>query len=111
MSMEDVRTIPELGVEIRELRRELRGYVQGHDREHARMVVESERTATRLANDVHELRLDILPAVRENTEWRITRLGQEQLIKWLVGSNAAVLLGLGVMIVALLLQLSEHGAV
>lgn len=103
-SMEDVHTIPELGVEIRELRRELRGYVQGHDREHVRMMDESTRAHQMMTADVHTIRNELLPAVRANTEWRLTRLGQEQLIKWLVGSNAAVLAGLGISLVALLLH-------
>lgn len=103
-SMEDVHTIPELGVEIRELRRELRGYVQGHDREHVRMMAESARAHQMMTEDVHQIRNELLPAVRANTEWRLTRLGQEQLIKWLVGSNAAVLAGLGISVVALLLD-------
>lgn len=108
--MEDVHTIPELGVEIRELRRELRGYVEGHDREHSRLLTEAARDHAQLTEELHGVRSELLPAVRENTDWRIRRAGQEALIKWLVGSNAAVLIGLGVMIFALLLQLSDHGA-
>ena len=84
----DVQTIPELGAELRSLRYELRTYVERHDREHERLGMASDRQATTLAGEV-----------AQNTTWRTTRQAQESLVKWLVGSNLAVLAGLVLLII------------
>jgi hypothetical protein len=75
-----VQTIPELGAEMRALRYELRAYVDRHEHE------------------LERIRLD----VQLNSEWRLARQAQESVLRWLIGSNLAALIGLGIAIVALL---------
>ena len=72
-------TLREVGIEVAhlrddfiELRQELRAYIATHADAHK--VIESE--------------------VRMNTDWRKERQVYEGLVKWLVGSNLAVLVGL-----------------
>lgn len=76
---DDVRGLPELGVEMRALRYELRAYVDRHDREHRRLHV----------------------AIRENTQYRTDQQAQARILRWLVGSNLAALLMLGLAVLAL----------
>jgi len=88
------RTIPELGVEIRELRRELRGYVDTHEREHTRI----DRAHERMDGTMAGLRKD----VQANTDHHTREGGQWSVIKWLIGTNLAVLVALLAAILALL---------
>jgi hypothetical protein len=95
---DDVQTIPELGAEVRGLRDELRAYVQRHDREHER-----------LGKDHRQHLAELNVAIAANTEFRMQRQAYEHLVRWLVGSNVGVLIGLCITVAAILGAVGASG--
>lgn len=94
---DDVRTIPELGAELRALRHELAGYISRHDREHDALRNAVERETADICRDIESLS----SSIDAHDSWIIKREAYEQLVRWLVGSNVGVLVGLIITMLAL----------